>query len=167
MSQASTAHRTVTLVIIAFIVTATPVFATDCSKLPGTREATADDVVVKNGQISAGTCWNPNDPGIGKVDEEAKLFLRSLPRSGSASEDANIAKLNNAFAKCAAKFLKDFSQRYGAVTISSAYRSAARIVWIPAGARGYLSVFYHRVIRCCFACAGQIAAVGCEYTCCS
>lgn len=102
-----------------------PAYAADCSTIAGTREATANDDVVKNGQIAAGTCYNPNDVGIGQTFEAAKAYLRSLPRTGSAADDKNIAELNNSFAKCAAKFLQDFTQRYGAVTISSAYRSSA------------------------------------------
>ncbi len=126
MSRAYVIRAALFFFACLLIFTGAPVSAaTDCSKIPGTREATADDAVVKNGQIPAGTCWNPNDPGIGQTAEEAKAYLRSLPRQGSATDDGNIAKLNTAFATCSSKFLKDFQQRYGGVTIRSAYRSPA------------------------------------------
>lgn len=99
--------------------------AEDCSKLPGTRPATADDAIVKNGQLEVGRCYNPSDPGVTQTAEEAKAYLVTLGtdrKCKTASPDA-IRKLNDAFAVCAARFFKEYQQRYGKVYITSAYRS--------------------------------------------
>ncbi len=97
--------------------------------IPGTRPATADDAVVKNGQIKVGTCYNPNEVAIGQTSEEAKQYLfsiaKGLPGSAAPPTQERINKLNDTFAICAAQFFKSYSQRYGPVTISSAYRDGA------------------------------------------
>lgn len=109
----------------------------DCSKIPGTRLATANDAVVKSGKVIINTCYNPKEYGIGQTAEEAKLYLRSLPRQAinnsrcaPPENNANIDKLNDTFAICAAQFLKAYIDRYGngqktAVLITSAFRDGA------------------------------------------
>ena len=87
--------------------------------IPGTRPATEDDAVVKNGQIKVGTCYNPNEIGIGQNAEEAKQYLKTLRCTGSC----NFGLLNDSFAVCSARFFKAFQGQYGPVEIVSAYRS--------------------------------------------
>jgi len=58
---------------------------------------------------------------------QAKEYLNSLPNKcvggcQAPPDRAHINKLNNAFAICAAGFFKAYTQRYGQVSISSAYR---------------------------------------------
>lgn len=96
--------------------------AADCPA--GTSPATANDAAVKNGQIAIGACYNPNTPGVGATAENAKQYLKSLPRSGSASDNGNIEKLNTAMAVCSANFFKAFQDQYGGISITSAYRSS-------------------------------------------
>ncbi|MFA7309355.1 MAG: D-Ala-D-Ala carboxypeptidase family metallohydrolase, partial [Candidatus Paceibacterota bacterium] len=93
---------------------------------PDSRKATADDAVVKNGQVQLGTCYNPNDPNLGQSVEEAKGYLlsiaRGLPGTKAPPDQSHINNLNSTFAVCAANFLKAFSKTYGPVTLSSAFR---------------------------------------------
>lgn len=98
--------------------------ATQCPN-PGERPATANDAVVKDGTLPIGTCYNPNTVGINQSAESAVSYLLSLPRSGSALNNASITSLNSSFAMCAANFLKAFTGKYGNVTITSGYRSSA------------------------------------------
>lgn len=90
------------------------------------RPATADDAVVKNGQIKAGECYNPSTPGIKQSSEEAKQYLNTLPKRPLSNcappTQENINKLNDAFAICAARFFQEYTKRYGAVYITSAFR---------------------------------------------
>src|SRR5262249_2423816 len=104
--------------------------ATDCSQLgAGYRQATASDPAVQNGQIQAGTCYNPSAAGISADAEQAKewLFERAQPVSscGTASKES-FEKLQPKFAICAYRALKAFEDQNGgkgAFTISSAYRT--------------------------------------------
>lgn len=92
---------------------------------PGERPAVASDAVVQSGQLPIGTCYNPNTLGVNQSTEQAKTYLLSLPRSGTAANNSGITDLNGSFAICAANFLKAFTSKYGSVTITSGYRSAA------------------------------------------
>ncbi|MDB5238039.1 MAG: hypothetical protein JWM46_309, partial [Candidatus Kaiserbacteria bacterium] len=95
--------------------------------IPGTRPATAADSAVQNGTITAGTCYNPNEVGIGQSTETAKVFLNSVPKKcvgacAAPPDKAHIEHLNDTFATCAANFIKAYNQKYGVIYISSAYR---------------------------------------------
>lgn len=102
--------------------------ATDCSQLGSQyRLATANDAVVKNGEIPAGTCYDPNDSAIGKNAEEAKQFLltRYKPSAGGCSASTQTAqqsidKLDSQFAINLAKMLKEAPM---IINFISAYRS--------------------------------------------
>ena len=61
--------------------------------------------------------------GISNTVGSAKDYLKKLPRTGSAATDSNVDQLNNTFAVCATNFFKEYQQRYGGVTLTSAYRS--------------------------------------------
>lgn len=93
------------------------------------RPATPDEArSAAAGSIVAGvTQVCPGDARLGITNDagQAKTYLKSLPRTGSATQDQNIDQIQNAFAICAANFLKAYQQRYGTVTIRSGYRSAA------------------------------------------
>ena len=121
----------VAITCVAFAIALSPLLANsaDCP-FANERRATAADAVVKNGTVSAGTCYDPNAVGIGQTPEEAKLYLKSLPRQAVGGSrcappenDANIDMLNDTFATCAARFLKTYQERYGYIVIRSAYRS--------------------------------------------
>jgi hypothetical protein len=75
-----------------------------------------------NGGITAGVtqlCASDAKLGINAQVGEAKQYLKSLPGGSSA----NIDKLNDPYAVCAAKFLKAYQSMGGSVTILAAYRS--------------------------------------------
>lgn len=104
------------------------VFAADCSSIPGTRPATADDAAVKNGQVEEGTCYNPNDTAIGQAAESAKQWLRQ-----HATRGANISCLDGEFAQKIKSFME--SVPGGPPTIISAYRPPeAQIALVRSGA---------------------------------
>jgi hypothetical protein len=71
-------------------------------------------------------------------------FLKSLPREWSGTsdhdcktyEDKNIDKLSRSFTASAAGFLKAFVTVHGAVTITSAYRSAEEQECVCVGEKG-------------------------------
>ena len=71
-------------------------------------------------------------------------FLKGLPREWSGTsdydcktyEDKNIEKLSGPFATSAAEFLKAFVAVHGAVTITSAYRSAQEQECVCVGEKG-------------------------------
>lgn len=109
------------LVALVFIQIAS---ATACPT--GTRPATADDAAVKNGHIQVGTCYNPNEVGIGQSAEEAKRYIMSIARnlrnSAAPPTQERINKLNDTFAICAAQYFKAYAQQYGPVVVVSAYR---------------------------------------------
>ena len=91
----------------------------------GTRPATASDPVVQNKQIALGTCYNPNEVGIGQSAEEAKRFLLTRYQPGgcsaqNASREEGIMRLNDDFAKRLARMLKAAPMN---MMIISAYRS--------------------------------------------
>lgn len=91
---------------------------------PGTRPATMADLVVKEGTIAVGTCYNPTDRGISKTGLEAKEYLKKLPcPSGNCDFGQSF---NDSFAICAANFFKAYQTKYGGVQINSAYRSPDR-----------------------------------------
>jgi hypothetical protein len=78
------------------------------------------------------------------VEERAMTFLKSLPREWSHSsaldcktyEDKNIERLAVPFATAAADFLDAFRQLHGAVTITSAHRTAQEQVCVCIGEKG-------------------------------
>lgn len=81
------------------------------------------------------TPYNPNDAGVGQTADQAKRELKALPREpvnrsqcAAPTDDRNIDRLNDAFAICAAQFLKDYTNRYGrnSIVIRSAFRDGAR-----------------------------------------
>src|SRR5687768_10506087 len=75
---------------------------------------------------------------------EAYEFLKSLPREWSRSsatdcrtyEDKNVDRLSPAFAASAAAFLKAFTAIHGAVTITSAHRTAQEQTCVCIGEKG-------------------------------
>jgi hypothetical protein len=77
-------------------------------------------------------------------DQPALEFLKSLPREWSGTsdrdcktyEDKNIDALVRPFAVSAARFLKAFVEVHGAVTITSAYRSAEEQTCVCIGEKG-------------------------------
>jgi hypothetical protein len=85
---------------------------------------------------------DPNGPT--PVEERAMTFLKSLPRKWSHSsardcktyEDKNIERLAVPFATAAAAFLDAFRQLHGAVTITSAHRTAQEQVCVCIGEKG-------------------------------
>lgn len=107
-----------------------------CTK-QGMRLATPDDAVVKNGQIKAGTCYDPKDASIGATQEESKQYLRSIVCRGSqfggTTPDETVEKLDAKFAVCAAKFLKAMSsQLQGTVPL---YNGGSNAVCLREGFR--------------------------------
>ena len=78
------------------------------------------------------------------AEERAMTFLKSLPREWSHSsardcktyEDKNIEQLAVPFATAAAEFLEAFRQLYGAVTITSAHRTALEQACVCIGEKG-------------------------------
>jgi hypothetical protein len=78
------------------------------------------------------------------VEERAMTFLKALPREWSHSsardcktyEDKNLEQLAVPFATAAAAFLDAFQQLHGAVTITSAYRSAQEQECVCIGEKG-------------------------------
>lgn len=126
------------LALLAFLVALVPVLSqaaggatpatsgggtTPCG--PGQRLTTADDAVVKNGTLKVGTCYNPNDVGIGQGAEDAKAYLYSISTKINTADKEHIGKLNDSFAICAARFFKAYTSKYGTVQITSAWRSGA------------------------------------------
>jgi hypothetical protein len=111
----------------AVLVLAVPAYAADCSSLPGTREATASDAVVRDGIIPAGTCFNPNDTGVSNTAAQAKEYLYSiaegLPGTQAPPTRDKVFMLNDTFAVCAANFIKGYTQSTG---VSIKLRSAVR-----------------------------------------
>jgi hypothetical protein len=79
-----------------------------------------------------------------RADNTAANFLKSLPRewSGTSSrdcktyEDKNLDGLSKTFAASAAAFLKAFVEVHGAVTITSAHRSAQEQTCVCEGEKG-------------------------------
>jgi hypothetical protein len=77
-------------------------------------------------------------------DQHGVQFLKTLPREWSGTsahdcktyEDKNIDKLTQSFATSAAKFLEAFVAVHGAVTITSAYRSAEEQECVCVGEKG-------------------------------
>ena len=87
--------------------------------ISGTRPATASDAAVQEGQITAGTCYNPNDPTIGANADQAKQDLSGMVCRGGA----DIEHLDAKFAVCADKFMKLLRNSAPSACIGSAYRS--------------------------------------------
>jgi hypothetical protein len=88
-----------------------------------------------------------NDPSAAPPDSSelrAIDFLKSLPREWSGTsdhdcktyEDKNIEKLSRSFAVSAAEFLKTFVKMHGAVTITSAHRTADEQTCVCVGEKG-------------------------------
>jgi hypothetical protein len=76
--------------------------------------------------------------------QQAADFLKGLPREWSGTsdhdcktyEDKNIEKLSRSFAASAGEFLRSFVAVHGAVTITSAYRSAEEQECVCIGEKG-------------------------------
>lgn len=95
-------------------------FPCDNPRLPTEAEVAAG--------APAGIKACPNDFKTAiRDDGSAKAFLNSLPKKPLSNcappTEENISRLNPSFAICAANFLKAYTERYGAVAITSAYRS--------------------------------------------
>ena len=76
-------------------------FADDCSKIPGARPATKEDLPNMPEAIrQIGRCWNPSDPNVGSTAGEAKQYLKSIlctpdgDNYGGAGPEATIDELN-------------------------------------------------------------------------
>ena len=89
---------------------------------PATAGEAANSAAIQVGLTQV--CTIPQS-GISQTAGEAKEYLTKLGKAGkcqTASPQA-FQQLNDAFAVCAARFFKEYQQRYGAVYITSAYRS--------------------------------------------
>lgn len=73
-------------------------------------------------------CWKPNIAAAGINEAQAKQYLNSLPKRPLSQcappTQQNIERLNGTFAVCAAQFFKAYTERYGQVLITSAFRDA-------------------------------------------
>lgn len=91
--------------------------------------ATPDEV--QNGKALAGHWVCPEDAaaGVSGSAGAAKAYLKSLPKKHLSNcappNDANIERLNDKFATCAANFFKAYTGMYGGVVITSAFRDGA------------------------------------------
>lgn len=98
----------------------------DC--VGGSHAATQAEVnSINSGAIKVGQIiCNSDSATINSDAGTAKVFLLSiaqgLPGTKAPPDKAHIDRLNNTFAICAANFLKAYSQKYGRITISSAFR---------------------------------------------
>jgi hypothetical protein len=78
------------------------------------------------------------------IEQRGLAFLRSLPREWSGTsdrdcktyEEKNIDRLASSFAESAAAFLNAFRQVHGAVTITSAHRTAEEQACVCVGEKG-------------------------------
>lgn len=86
--------------------------------IPGTRPATAADAAVKNGTVTVGTCYNPNDVGVNQSAEQAKQDLQSF----RCNAGVNTEQLDSKFSICADKFLKQLRSTDPSACINSAFR---------------------------------------------
>ncbi len=94
--------------------------------------ATAQEAAsAPGGGITAGVTYVcPSDAQLGVSNDvgAAKQYLISIPKEKLSdcgtdpSIPSNIYKLNDSFAICAARFFQAYTQRYGGVVITSAYR---------------------------------------------
>jgi hypothetical protein len=79
-----------------------------------------------------------------RTDHAALRYLKSLPREWAGTsnrdcktyEDKNLDRLSRPFAASAAAFLKAFVEVHGAVTITSAHRSAQEQTCVCEGEKG-------------------------------
>ncbi len=121
----------VVTVLFANFLYASFAFAEYCG-VPGERRATAADLPLMRAAgfpaeyLVVGNCWDPNSPFLGAGTGEAKQYLlsiaRGLPDTQAPPDQEHIAHLNNTLAVCAARYLSAYSQTYGRVAITSAYR---------------------------------------------
>ncbi len=133
MRFAQTPRTSLTAIVfgVSLLFTTLPFFAgaQQYTLPPGVRAATAEDLPFMEAagipDPVVGMWWEPTSQYVGKASGEAKQFLKSLPRSGSAKTDDNIEMLNTQFATCSATFLRSFQANHGPVIITSAYRSPA------------------------------------------
>jgi hypothetical protein len=133
-------------VLSVLLLSALPVHAdTDCSQLgAGYRPATADDAVVKNGQIPVGTCYNPTSAvGIDQTTEQAKQQLNTMWCGGRAAScgpyTTSVDGLDPKFAACAVKFLSAVRQKDPSICMVSAYRSTAHQAYLCGGGCGAIN----------------------------
>lgn len=117
-----------TLLLCALPLAAGAQTAKGIGGVPCHAATAAEAASVPGGAIITGVtqvCPGDAQIGINADVGQAKQYLKSLPRTGSATDDSNMDKENDAFAICAANFLKEYQQRYGGVQILAAYRSPA------------------------------------------
>lgn len=102
------------------------VFAETCT-IPGTRPATADDAIVKNGQISVGTCYNPNDQYLNQNEEQAKQDLANNFLIGAAATRGakSATQMMPAFACRLDRFLNAAKNAGYSIKIFSGWRDGA------------------------------------------
>lgn len=104
----------------------TLVSANTVCPLAGQRPAVASDAAVQNGTIDLGTCYDPqNAAGISQGAEEAKQYLKSIlkPATSCVPAQDQFNKVNDAFAICAARFLKTFNEQYGGAVVTRAWQT--------------------------------------------
>ena len=83
-------------------------------------------------------------PETANLEQRSLGFLKSLPREWSGSsrrdcrtyEDKNIDRLGRAFAASASRFLEAFRHTHGAITITSAHRTAQEQTCVCEGEKG-------------------------------
>ena len=119
----------VLLLGVGFVVVA-PFSAHATCERPGSVEITPETRITATAAGIPDFCthWIPGQPYVGQNVGEAKAYLNSLPKrplSNCAPPDQeNIIQLNDTFAVCAAQFLKAYTERYGTIHVTSAFRDA-------------------------------------------
>src|SRR3989344_2101043 len=101
--------------------------AREATGLPeGCHIATPDEVAVDEDLAGRPVCPGDTAAGITGNAGAAKAYLNSLPKKPLSNcappNKENIERLNNKFAICAANFFRAYTQRYGDVVITSAFR---------------------------------------------
>lgn len=113
-----------------FLITTAPASVSATCERPGSVEITQETRATTQAAGIPDFCthWIPGQPYVGQNVGEAKAYLNSLPKrplSNCAPPDQNnITRLNDTFATCAAQFLKAYTERYGAIYVTSAFRDA-------------------------------------------
>jgi len=124
-------HGTFLLLVLlcSFLPFSTISAQTDTGLPAGCHRATAADVAAGGSSVILGVsniCPNDVRAGINGDVGAAKTYLDSLPKRPLSQcappTTANITRLNNGFAVCAAAFFKAYTAKYGNVYITSAFR---------------------------------------------
>ncbi len=103
-----------------------PVSASIVCPRQGERPAVASDAAVQNGNIIIGTCYDPQNSGaVSQNAEQAKQYLKSIfkPVTSCTSAQEQVSKVNDAFAICAARFLKEFNSTQGGAQVIRAWNN--------------------------------------------